>query len=80
MRTRSVSSAYFATGKGERERETYVINETATVKNTNATSEISPVKAEPRRLHSARKPAPKASTSKNRASRKKTQPKRHMYQ
>jgi hypothetical protein len=60
--------------------KTYVINDTATLENNNATSEINPVSADPSRLHSAKNPAPKATTSKNSAIKKKTHPNRHIYQ
>jgi hypothetical protein len=48
---------------------TYVINDTATVKNTSAASDTNPASAAPSRLQHARNPAPKATTSKNSASK-----------
>jgi hypothetical protein len=59
-------------------RGTYVIREAAAERKSRATMESMPEMAAPRRPQQARKAPKKVRTSKNRAIRKKTQPKRHM--
>jgi hypothetical protein len=61
-----------------REEATYVMREAATERKTKATMESSPEIAAPSLPQQARNAPKKANVSKNRAIRKKTQPKRHI--
>lgn len=62
------------------EQNTYVIKATAILDITSAKEAIIPDTAAPTRPKQAKKPEKKAKVSKRSVSRKKTQPKRHMYQ